>query len=85
MCGCLKAAGSQSNVLVEFQVKDEGGSEGLHQEAALGQMDVLGDVKNRRMETRISCLKKHHLPSRKRFFTSSNSDLVQAESDLTQP
>lgn len=28
--------------LVEFQVKDEGLAEGIHQEAALGQMDGLG-------------------------------------------
>lgn len=34
--------GLNPNLLVEFQVKDEGRSEGLHQEAALGQMDVLG-------------------------------------------
>lgn len=34
--------------LVEFQVKDEGLAEGLHQEAALGQMDGLGRREEKR-------------------------------------
>lgn len=33
------------DLLVELQVKDEGGAEGLHQEAALGQMDGLREEK----------------------------------------
>lgn len=33
------------DLLVEFQVKDEGCAEGLHQEAALGQMDGLREEK----------------------------------------
>lgn len=43
------------DLLVEFQIKDEGCAEGLHQEAALGQMDGLreggreeGDIGRRR-------------------------------------
>lgn len=31
----------QADLLVELQVKDEGFAKGLHQEAALGQMDGL--------------------------------------------
>lgn len=40
-CGCENALQGRVDLLVEFQVKDEGCAEGLHQEAALGQMDRL--------------------------------------------
>lgn len=40
-CGRVNALHAWSNLLVEFQVKDEWSAEGLHQEAALGQMDGL--------------------------------------------
>lgn len=39
--GRVNASQACANLLVEFQVKDEGCAEGLHQEAALGQMDGL--------------------------------------------
>lgn len=39
--GCANALRACVDLLVEFQVKDEGCAKGLHQEAALGQMDGL--------------------------------------------
>lgn len=72
--GCLKATGSKFNLLVEFQVKDEGCFEGLHQKAGLGQVDVLVKVKFRRMEMRIPFLKRLYLPSATGLFTSGDID-----------
>ena len=41
ICGCVNASQACGDLLIEFQVKDEGCAKGLHQEAALGQMDGL--------------------------------------------
>lgn len=57
MLNSLKAAEFKSNLLIEFKVKNEGRSKGLHQEAALGQMNNLGEVKFRRMKMSICVFK----------------------------
>lgn len=41
--GCVNALQACDDLLVEFQVKDEGYAKGLYQEAALGQMDRLSE------------------------------------------
>lgn len=74
MHGFSKATESKFNLLVEFQVKDEGCFEGLYQKAGLGQVDVLVKVKFRRMEMRIPFLKRLYLPSETGLFTRADVD-----------
>lgn len=46
----MNASQACADLLVELQVKDEGRAEGLHQEAALGQMDGLREGGRRSWE-----------------------------------
>ena len=50
---CVNAPKGCVYLLVEFQVKDEGCAEGLHQETALGQMDGLGEERRETWEKEV--------------------------------